>query len=75
MNPEESGLLQLPSSPQLEERVSKLESDLAIVCWLYAEMIYKLRLTAAQQLVEKIQPELEKALLAQIMNGASSNPG
>ena len=55
-------------------RVTKLEEDFALLSWLYAELIFTLRLAAATQLVQQMQPQVNQALVEQIMSGAGANP-
>lgn len=54
----------------LSARVTKLEEDFAVLSWLYAELMYGLRLAAATQLVQQMQPQVQQALVDQIMSGA-----
>lgn len=57
-----------PDSP--EARLTKLEEDFALLSWLYAELIYGLRLAAATQLAQQMGPQVQQQLVDQIMAGS-----
>lgn len=52
----------------LQRQVDKMQGELAIVIWLHAELMYGLRLAAATQFIQ--QPQVQQALVDQIMSGA-----
>jgi hypothetical protein len=60
-----------PADSDLTTRVEKLENDFATLSWLYAELIYGLRLAAATQLAQSLQPQVQQAMVDQIMAGAT----
>jgi hypothetical protein len=48
-------------SMNLEERVTQLEHDRDVLAWLYAEMLYMVKLSVAQQLLQN--PDLLKQVM------------
>lgn len=57
-------------APGLEARVAKLESDLATVVWLHAELTHALRMAAVKQMVkqraEQMGPQAQERLMAEL---------
>jgi len=62
-----NGLETTPNPGSLEYRVTELEERLAIVTWLHAELAYAWRLAVATQLAQQMQPQVQQALIDQIM--------
>ena len=59
----------LPREPDLQQRVIDLEHKLDTMIWLHAELAYALRLAAAMQYAQAMGPQVQQAMVDQIMTG------
>lgn len=53
----------------LEARFVVMQGQLETLTYLHAELSYGVRVAAATQIVQRLQPEITKALLSRLMSG------
>ena len=62
-----NGMAPNPDSP--EARIAEVERKLDTMIWLHAELVYALRLAAAQQYAQTLTPQMQQQMVDQIMAG------
>lgn len=57
----------MANQPSHDVRIKKLEEDLALMAWLYAELIFSMRVAAAAKLAERYGPDIQRQIVAKMM--------